>query len=171
MRISRAMIFGLALLVSACANEKGIRVLSSGDSGPDEFAIIPSKPLATPEDYAALPEPTPGGANLTDQDPLSDAVAALGGRGERNAAGQGIPAGDTALISYAARRGSGAGIREALAGDDEIIRSRFDRFTGWRLARADRYNDVYRRYHLNPYRELAFWRSRGVKTPTAPSQP
>ncbi|MDC0737968.1 DUF3035 domain-containing protein [Cognatishimia sp. SS12] len=167
--MSRAVIFGLALLVSACANERGIRVLSSGDNGPDEFAIIPSKPLSAPESYAALPEPTPGGSNLTDQNPRSDIAVALGGRNDGPSVDGSYPSADAALVSYTARQGSGAGIREQLAQEDEIVRGRFARFTGWRLANPDRYNDVYRFYHLNAYRELARWRARGVKTPAAPS--
>jgi hypothetical protein len=168
MRGSRAVILSFALLVSACANERGIRVLSSGDDGPDEFAIIPSKPLAQPESYAALPPPTPGGSNLTDQDPIGDLHVALGGRAQPAPEAGTFASADTALVSYAARNGSGAGIREQLAQDDEKVRGRFSRFTGWRLAKPDRYNEVYRFYHLNPYHELARWRAAGVETPTAP---
>lgn len=168
MRMSRAVIFGFALLVSACANERGIRVLSSDDAGPDEFTIIPAKPLAQPENYTALPTPTPGGANLTDQDPLNDAVVALGGRAQATPEAGTFSAGDAALVGYVTRNGSGSGIREQLAEDDEKVRGRFSRFTGWRLANPDRYNEVYRFYHLNAYAELARWRAAGVKTPTAP---
>jgi len=168
MRASRAVIFGFALLVSACANERGIRVLSSDDAGPDEFSIIPTKPLSQPENYASLPTPTPGGGNLTDQDPLNDAVVALGGRAQATPDAGTFASGDAALVSYAARNGSGTGIREQLAEDDEKVRGRFSRFTGWRLANPDRYNEVYRFYHLNAYAELARWRAAGVKTPTAP---
>ncbi|MFY0595397.1 MAG: DUF3035 domain-containing protein [Cognatishimia sp.] len=168
MRVSRAVIFGFALLVSACANERGIRVLSSDDAGPDEFSIIPTKPLSQPENYASLPTPTPGGGNLTDQDPQNDAVVALGGRAQATPDTGTFASGDAALVSYAARNGSGGGIREQLAEDDEKVRGRFSRFTGWRLAKPDRYNEVYRFYHLNAYAELARWRAAGVKTPTAP---
>lgn len=168
MRVSRAVIFGLALLVSACANERGIRVLSSDDAGPDEFSIIPSKPLTLPESYASLPTPTPGGSNLTDQNPLDDATIALGGRVQPESAPGTFASADSALVSYVARNGSGAGIRDQLASDDEAVRQRFSRFTGWRLANPDRYNEVYRFYHLNAYAELARWRRAGVETPTAP---
>ena len=133
MRGTRAVIFGFALLVSACANERGIRVLSSDDAGADEFSIIPSKPLTQPENYASLPTPTPGGSNLTDQNPAGDAVVALGGRAEATPQGGTFNSADGALVSYAARNGSGAGIREQLATDDEAVRSGFSRFTGWRL--------------------------------------
>jgi len=50
----------------------------------------------------------------------------------------------------------------------EDIRRGFSRFTGWRLANPDRYDEVYRRFHLNAYAELARWRAAGVETPTAP---
>ncbi|GAA6209226.1 DUF3035 domain-containing protein [Cognatishimia sp. WU-CL00825] len=146
-------------------------MLSSDDDGPDEFAIIPTKPLVAPENYTTLPAPTPGGNNVTDQQPLNDAAAALGGVKTTASSGQAYPSADGSLVSYAARRGAGAEVRAQLAQDDEVIRGRFARFTGWRLAKPDRYNEVYRGYHLNAYRELAVWRARGVKTPTAPSAP
>ena len=41
--------------------------------------LFTSRSRVTPEDLAALPEPTPGGVNLTDHNPQADAVAALGG--------------------------------------------------------------------------------------------
>lgn len=169
MRTSRAVIFGLALLVSACANERGIRVLSSDDAGPDEFSVIPSKPLEAPETFAQLPTPTPGGANRTDLDPRGDIAVALGGRVQPASTDGSFPSSDSALVAYASRQGSGTGIREQLAQEDEAVRGRFSKFTGWRLANPDRYDEVYRFYHLNAYRELARWRARGVKTPTAPA--
>lgn len=168
MRCTRVVLFGLALMVSACANERGIRVLTSGDAGPDEFAILPSKPLTQPVNYTSLPTPTPGGSNLTDQNPVGDAVVALGGRAPATPQEGTFASVDGALVNYVARNGGGTGIREQLAGEDEAIRSRFSRFTGWRLANPDRYDEVYRRYHLNAYSELARWRAAGVETPTAP---
>lgn len=168
MRVSRALIIGVFLLAAACSNDNGIRVLESGDRGPDEFSIVPAKPLETPTTYAALPVPTPGGTNLTDIDPLSEAVAALGGRRVAADDTGTFSSLDSALVSYAARNGRGSGIRSQLAEDDEVIRGRYDRFVSWRLSGADRYNEVYRRYHLNAFRELARWRAVGVKTPTAP---
>jgi hypothetical protein len=168
MRKSPLLIFAVALLLSACANEKGIRVLARTGDGPDEFAIVPGKPLATPESYASLPEPTPGGTNLTDQNPIADATSALGGRADVASADGSYPSNDGALVSYASRMGVSTSIRADLESDDAKIRRQFERFTQFRLARSDRYNEVYRRYHLDPYRELARWRRLGVKTPTAP---
>ena len=57
--------------------------LRSSTSGPDEFGILPTKPLAMPDSLTELPAPTPGGANITDPTPQADAVAALGGNPER----------------------------------------------------------------------------------------
>lgn len=168
---TRALILGLVLVLAGCANEKGIRVLSSGDEGPDEFAILPTKELSAPSSYASLPEPTPGGTNLADVDPLAEGAAALGGNRVTTASGTPFPATDSALVSYASRNGTSPNIRAQLAQDDEAIRGQFNRFVSWRLGSNDRYNEIYSRFHLNAYRELARWRRAGVKTPTAPTPP
>lgn len=168
MRVARSIIFGLALLISACANERGIRVLSSNGEGPDEFSIQPTKPLTLPETFAQLPTPTPGADNLTDPTPLADASIALGGSARTEGEPGTFASADAALVGYVARNGSGAGIREQLAQEDEAIRGRFARFTGWRLADPDRYDEVYRAFRLNAFAELARWRAAGVETPSAP---
>ncbi|WP_456389553.1 DUF3035 domain-containing protein, partial [Profundibacter sp.] len=77
--IALAMIAVLAM--SACGNKNKdpelMNIRPSGN-GPDEFTILPTKTLQAPDFTAALPTPTPGGANLTDPTPKADAVAALG---------------------------------------------------------------------------------------------
>lgn len=171
MRAARVVVFGMVLVLAGCANEKGIRVLSSGDEGPDEFAILPTKTLEAPASYTALPEPTPGGTNIADVDALAEGAAALGGTRVTDPNASGVPRADSALVTYAARQGTQANIRTMLAADDEKIRGQFSRFTGLRLGSPDRYNEVYRRYHLNAFRELARWRQVGVKTPAAPPSP
>lgn len=171
MRGARAVILGLVLVLAGCANEKGVRVLSSGDEGPDEFAILPGKELQSPTTYAALPEPTPGGVNLADVDPLAEGAAALGGTRTSAVSGQSFPATDGALVSYASRQGTTENIREILAAADERFRGQYGRFVSLRLGSHDRYNEVYSRYHLNAYRELSRWRRAGVKTPAAPTPP
>jgi hypothetical protein len=78
----------------------------SATSGPDEFGIIPPKPLEMPEDLAALPEPTPGGANRTDRDPQVRLwlhwAASIGSR-------EGVNSAHAGLYAYAARYGVTAG--------------------------------------------------------------
>ena len=75
----------VAVLGLAACSERDITLhdLRTNSGQPEEFSIVPNKPLQTPESYSALPAPTPGGANRTDQTPLKDAVAALGGNPAR----------------------------------------------------------------------------------------
>lgn len=78
MRIPLAII-GLicAVAVSGCGR-KELRDIRSTGTGPDEFLVLPPKPLSAPEDYTALPTPTPGGQNRSDVNPQAEAVVALG---------------------------------------------------------------------------------------------
>ena len=50
-----------ALALAGCSNEGKLMTLAS-DDGPEEFAIVPTRPLELPPDLAQLPAPTPGGA-------------------------------------------------------------------------------------------------------------
>lgn len=138
--------------------------LRTGD-GPDEFGIVPPKALEMPENLAELPEPAPGGVNRTDPQPFDEAIIALGGR--PSAAG-GIPAGDGALYSHAARFGVESGIRTTLASED--LEWRRDN-NGRILERLFNVNVYYRAYlaqRLDQQAELARWRKLGIKTPSAP---
>ncbi len=158
------LILGLCA-VSAC-DRTGLRELDRPGEGPDEFLITPGKPLQEPTDYAALPEPTPGGVNLTDQLPLEESVALLGGR--RSGAGGPIPGADGAVVNHASRFGRDGAIRETLAVEDEAFRKRRGRFTQIRLGRRDRYNLVYNREKLDAQAEFVKWRRAGARTPSAP---
>ena len=162
---------GVALMaLSACGGGKGtphLMNLRSGTDGPDEFSILPPKALAIPPDLTALPSPTPGGANLTDQHPMDDAVVALGGK--PNAAA-GIPASDSGLVAYASRNGLTAGIRGSLAADDLAFRKKHP---GKLLERAfglTVYFGAYKAMWLDAYAELVKWRAVGVRTPSAPPE-
>ena len=61
--MKRTMLFLiLAGGLSACAQgEPDLITFKQTQEGPDEFAILPTKPLEMPEDMASLPPPTPGG--------------------------------------------------------------------------------------------------------------
>lgn len=167
MRIPLSMIilaFGVA--VAGCSN-KGLRDLRAPGTGPDEFMILPSKPLTQPTDYAVLPPPTPGGGNLTDQHPDQDAVAALGGRPEAlNATG--VPASDGALVAAASRKGVQSNIRVSLAQQDADFRKRQSRMTRIRLFPVDRYSQAYRKQALSPFDQAQRFRNAGAGTPTSP---
>jgi hypothetical protein len=154
--------------LSACSRSDDVPKLMnirSATQGPDEFAILPPKPLEMPEDIAALPEPTPGGTNRTDPTPNADAIAALGGT--LRPAG-GVPASDSALYAHAARYGVTTGIRETLAAEDLDFRRQND---GRLLERIFAVNVYYRAYQdqsLDQQAELWRWRNAGARTPSAP---
>jgi hypothetical protein len=138
--------------------------LRSG-SGPDEFAIVPPKPLEMPETLGELPEPTPGGFNRTDPNPEAEAAIALGGR--PSAAG-GIPSGDAAIYAHAARFGVDGNIRSTLASEDlEWRRDNNGRILE-RLFNVNVYYKAYRKMRLDQQAELARWRALGVRNPSAP---
>lgn len=165
--VQAAMILIAVTLLGACEN-KGLRVLVKPGEGPDEFRITPGQPLEEPQDYTALPAPAPGGANRTDQLPLQESVAALGGR--RPADTGAIPAGDGAVVNHASRFGRDPGVRAELAAVDEDFRRRRARLTQIRIVPVDRYNQIYRREALDADREQRRWRQAGARTPSAPPQ-
>ena len=171
MRITRAGLgMVLILAVAACARgdrEIDLRQLRSSDNGPDEFSVLPTKPLQAPESYTALPAPTPGGRNLVDPNPLGDAVASLGGRPAALDA-TGVPGGDAALVRHAGRNGVPANIRETVAQEDLDYRQRKGRFQRLRIFVKNKYNSVYEPQTLNSAQTNQAYRRVGVPTPSAP---
>ncbi len=163
----RAVIALATMITLAACGGKGdpkLMNLRSGP-GPDEFAIVPPKPLEMPQNLAELPEPTPGGVNRTDRNPEAEAVVALGGK--PGAAG-GIPAADSALFAYAGRFGVDGGIRATLASEDlEWRRDNNGRILE-RLFNVNVYYKAYRKQRLDQQAELARWRALGVRNPSAP---
>ncbi|MEL6241532.1 MAG: DUF3035 domain-containing protein [Pseudomonadota bacterium] len=167
MRSSGVAFAALAILLGACANT-GLRTLESQGEGPDEFIVSPAKPLEQPESFAVLPVPTPGGANRTDAQPLSDGVAALGGRLDVPTGA--IPGSDGGLVNYTRRFGVSEDIRMTLAEEDAEFRRRKARFTQYRIVRVDRYNQAYRSEALDPERTARVFRRAGVPVPSYPPQ-
>ncbi|MCV6586225.1 MAG: DUF3035 domain-containing protein [Marinibacterium sp.] len=167
MRVARSLtVLTLALAVSACA-DRGLQTVVKNGRGPDEFLVIPSKPLSEPESYTFLPAPTPGGANITDQNPEADAIAALGGNPAALNSTT-IPGSDGALVNNARRYGSDADIRTVLAQEDADFRKRRGRFANIKLFNVDRYADVYSSQTLNADEQERRYRQAGVPTPAAP---
>ncbi len=168
MMLSRVLMVTLILGLAACGgkNKPLTRIDKTGD-GPDEFEIMPGKPLQTPEDYTALPTPTPGGSNLTDQNPNADGVAALGGNPGALAVGA-IPASDGGLVRHAGRYGTTPDIRRTLAVEDKEVRRRHGRVNILRIGPSDDYTNAYRRQWLDSQAELERLRRAGVATPAAP---
>ena len=165
MRAARAMIATAALLtLTACGGDGNLYALRSTSGGPDEFAILPTKPLEMPEDKAALPPPTPGAANRADPTPRADAVAALGG----NAAAQGRGGSDGGVVRYASRYGLDPAIRQELAVADEAFRDGKGPRLLERWANLTVYYRAYEPFALNQQAELERFRRAGIRTPSAP---
>ena len=154
-----------ATVLSACG-ENDLRSLRSQGDGPDEFAVVPALPLEAPENYNDLPQPTPGGVNRTDQQPLAQLAADLGGRATSPNAP--IPGSDAALVNHTSRFGRDAAIRQTLAEADAAFRDRQRRLSGFRLFPEDRYAQIYSRQALDPTAVADAYRSAGVPTPSAP---
>jgi len=157
-----------SVVLSACGQKDGKMMnLRSGGSGPDEFAILPTKELTTPGSYTDLPEPTPGAANLTDPTPRQDAVAALGGN-PKILTRAGIPRGDQGMISAVSRYGVSSNIRSVLAEEDKEFRSKNRGRLLERLFGVTVYFSAYEPQELDRYAELKRMRRSGIRTPAAP---
>lgn len=163
-----ALIAALAMAGCSSTREPQLMHLRSSTSGPDEFGILPTKPLEMPENLAQLPAPTPGGANITDPTPQADAVAALGGNPARLKAGTGVSAADGALLARANRFGAAADIRATLAAEDLEYRRKNDGRLLERLFNVNVYLKAYRPMSLDQEAELERWRKLGLRTPAAP---
>jgi hypothetical protein len=161
------------MLVAGCADrnrEPKLLNLASSTRGPDEFSILPTKPLQAPPDFTSLPPPTPGARNLVDPTPDEDAVAALGGNPAALSRG-GIPGTDGAMVTYASRYGVQSNIRQDLAAADLQYRRDNDGRLLERLFNVNVYFKAYKKQELDQYRELERFRRAGVRTPAAPPTP
>ncbi|WP_435256797.1 DUF3035 domain-containing protein [Thioclava sp. FR2] len=155
----------IATMLSACGGGDKVPNLMnirSTTAGPDEFGILPPKPLELPKDLQALPEPTPNGTNLTDPTPEADAIVALGGKPGR---GAGLDAG---IVGHATRFGVNGNIRETLAAEDLEWRRDNDGRILERIFNVNVYYRAYENMSLDQHAELFRWRKKGVRTPSAP---
>lgn len=163
-----------AVLVAGCGGrdrEVSLTKIRHGGNGPDEFSIIPGKPLEMPEDMASLPAPTPGGPNRTDQNPVADGIVALGGN-PAVIASAAPSAGNAGLLAHATRYGRDPAIRQTLAAEDSEIRGRYGQVNVLRsIIPGDDYVQAYERQWLDAYAEERRLRRAGVRTPASPPDP
>lgn len=154
----------IAALVAACGGPEKpeLMQLRKTTQGPDEFAILPTKPLTMPENLSLLPAPTPGGSNITDPTPAADAIVALGGRPGSGAAADG------AFIHQTGRFGTDPGIRTALAAEDLQWRRDHDGRLLERMFSISVYFKAYAPMALDQIAEAERWRALGLRTPASP---
>lgn len=156
------------MLLGACGGGAGLNNLRAGQNSPDEFAILPTRSLSMPADLSVLPAPTPGGVNITDPNPMGDAVAALGGSPDR-LADRGVGAADQALVAHAARVGTDPQIRARLAQSDAEWRARNGRRPLERVFGTSVYQRAYAPMALDARAEQLRWQRAGAVTSTAPA--
>jgi len=164
-----AILLVAGLMLAGCSGDKTPQLMNVSSSGntPDEFLILPNKPLKTPPDLSALPTPTPGGTNRVDPTPEADAVAALGGN-PKHLNQTGIPASDSALMAQTTRFGMAADIRPTLAAEDLEFRRRHNGRLLERLLNVTVYFRAYQSQSLDQYAELLRWRQAGARNVGAP---
>lgn len=165
------VLFGVVLALTACGSGDKepnlLNIKQPRGQGPDEFAVLPTKPLEMPVDVANLPTPTPGGGNRTDPTPNADLAVALGG----NPAVLSRASGDGALLAYAGRYGVAPQIRSELAAADLEFRRTNDGRLLERLFNVNVYFDAYEVMELDQHRELERLRRAGIRTSAVPPDP
>ncbi len=138
----------------------GLRSAGVGDS-PDEFLVLPTRPLVIPENLAALPPPLPGAPNRVDLRPEAEAVAALTGRP--------AAAGAASAGALVARAGpADPAIRATLAAEDAEYRRRNRGRLLERLADRDTDRTIYEGQRLDADAEFLRLRALGLRVPAAP---
>jgi hypothetical protein len=167
MRAGRAIACAALMLaplaLGACA-EGGLagNLRQAGIAGkPDEFMVLPTRPLEMPQDLSALPPPTPGAPNRVAYQPRTDAIVGLTGRPP--------PAGNADGSALVARAGPrDPGIRAELAVEDVQWRETHNGLFFERLLSNDRDRVVYQEMLLNAPEAWERMRARGVEVPAAP---
>ena len=154
-----------AVLLVGCGNRDEPKQLfnlrTDGASGPDEFAVVSSKPLEIPDNIASQDLPQPGGTSRADINSQDLIAEALGGRPSAGFS-------DQAFVNSVSRFGVTENIRDVLAEEDEQFRANAFVRVLERAARVNVYYKTYERQSLSAYEELERLRRLGVTTPTAP---
>lgn len=160
--LAAATLLLAATAIAGCQGRGAAGVLrSAGVAGtPDEFMVLPTKPLEMPENLAALPPPVPGAPNRVDYQPHQDAVAGLTGR----------PAlATTSATALVARAGPiDPNVRAELASEDAVWRATHHGLFFERMFTRDKSVVIYKRMVLNAPAEMERLRRMGVEVPPPP---
>ncbi|WP_425093190.1 DUF3035 domain-containing protein [Tropicimonas sp. S265A] len=166
--VAVAALTGMAACGGGGNEAPNLMNIRSSTNTPDEFGIMPTKPIEMPADMSQLPPPTPGASNRTDIDPRADAIVALGGRPERATPQGQIPGSDAGLVNYSSRFGREAGVREQLASEDLEFRQNNRGKPLERWAGLNVYFDAYEDQSLDQHQELQRVRGGGARNVSAP---
>ncbi|MEO0911945.1 MAG: DUF3035 domain-containing protein [Pseudomonadota bacterium] len=158
----------LVLALAACGGGDDTslveRISANNQVSPDEFGVLPQKPLELPEDLSVLPPPTPGAGNRTDLTPRRDVLVALSGRDTKAA-----PTGaDAALVSALSRGGVTPEIRQLLTAEDAEYRRNNRGLLLERLFDRDTEFLIYDRMLLDAGQESERLRRLGLRVPPIP---
>ena len=169
MAMPRVVMMAMVLVaVTACSGkDKPLTRIKQTGNGPDEFAILPSKPLQAPESYTNLPAPEPGTANRTDVNALAEGIVALGGNPAALASTTIAPS-EAALVNQTRRYGVEADIRTVVAIEDAKVRRKRGRVNILGIGPDDDYTLAYKKEWLNSQAAREQLRAQGVGTPSAP---
>ena len=162
MKRAATLCTALVLVLAGCGNTN-LRKMESDDKGPEEFTVVPLKPLEQPSDYAALPKPENAAPSITDPTPIADAITALGGTVDSRNTTR-VPSSDKALIQRTDRFGTTPNIRAMLALEDAQFREN----TTTLFQPRDLYSQLYEAETLDAFAELQKFQAAGVTTPAVP---
>ncbi len=154
----------LLVPLALCACEGGVAggLRKAGiATTPDEFMVLPTRPLEMPESFATLPPPKPGTVNRVDYQPHVEAIAGLTG-----AAGPAGNADGAVLVAQAGPRQPG--IRQELAVEDVEWRNTHHGLLIPRLLAKDKETVTYQPMILDSAAEFERLRAAGVEVPAAP---
>lgn len=160
-----AMLIAVAATLAGCSEGGLAGALRSSGAGssPDEFMVLPTKPLEMPQSLASLPPPTPGRTSLADYQPRTDAIAGLTGRPG--------PRGTASAPALVARAGpADPQIRTTLATEDVEYRRTHQGLFFERLFVRNKEALVYREMTLDATAAFDQMRARGVRVPPASPQ-
>lgn len=161
--ITATLLISGGLALAGCGGDglAGVLRASGAGASPDEFMVLPTRPLEMPANLSTLPPPTPGRANRVDYHPNAEAVAGLTGR-------QG-PAGRADGAALVARTGAGSPqIRTVTAVEDAEYRARNRGRLLERWFSRDQEALVYRGQALDAPETFVTLRARGVGVPAPP---
>ncbi|MEM8572452.1 MAG: DUF3035 domain-containing protein [Pseudomonadota bacterium] len=158
------LLFSLAVMVSGCGDGVAGFLRSSGaTSTPDEFQVLPTRPLEIPDDLAALPVPTPGATNRVQYEPEPLAIAGLTGQEQPARTANGA-----ALLARAGAASNDPQIRATLATEDAAYRANNRGRVLERWFSNDREALIYRDMTLDAGAVYESMRARGVRVSAPP---